>query len=170
MSQCLRLALEFSSKKQVGWERMMRTLWDRAGGCRSYRDLLYPLVYIWSFNCEAVKINLLCKEMYKKPPYNSQKKKSKWSMNIWEGAQRHWSPGKRKLKSQWQPWLVRLSGLSASLWTQRSLARLPVRARAWAAGQVPRWGPARGSLLTYLSHTDASLPLSLPSLLSKKNK
>ena len=39
-----------------------------------------------------------------------------------------------------QPWLVWLSGLSASLRTKGSLVQFPVRAYAWVAGQVPVGG------------------------------
>ena len=57
-----------------------------------------------------------------------------------------------------------LSGLSAGLQTRRPLVRFPVRAHAWVAGQVLRWGCARSSRsVTFLSHVDVSLPLS-PSL------
>ena len=59
------------------------------------------------------------------------------------------------------PWLVLLSGLSASLRTKRSLVRFPVRAHAWVEGQVPTRGHVRGN------HTLMFLSLSLPSLLSK---
>lgn len=33
-----------------------------------------------------------------------------------------------------------LSGLSASLWTERSLVLFPVGANAWVVGHVPSWG------------------------------
>ena len=36
-----------------------------------------------------------------------------------------------------EPWLVWLSGLSASLRTERSPVRFPFRAHAWVVGQVP---------------------------------
>ena len=42
-----------------------------------------------------------------------------------------------------QFWLVRLSGLSASLRTKGSLVQFLVRAHAWVAGQIPGKG-ARG--------------------------
>ena len=48
------------------------------------------------------------------------------------------------------PWLVRLSGLSASLWTKRSLARFLVRAHAWVVGWVHGWGHAGGNQLMLL--------------------
>ena len=62
-----------------------------------------------------------------------------------------------------EPWLVWLSGLSASLQTEGLLVGFPVRAHAWVAGQVPSWGCERGN------HTLLFLPLSffLPSPLSK---
>ena len=44
--------------------------------------------------------------------------------------------------------------------------RIPVRAHAWVAGQAPGWGCARGNQSMHLSHTDVSLPLSLPPFLS----
>ena len=58
------------------------------------------------------------------------------------------------------PWLVWPSGLSASLQTERSLVRFPVKAWAWVAGQVPSWGHARGNRSMYLSHIDVTFPLS----------
>ena len=62
-----------------------------------------------------------------------------------------------------QPWLVWLSGLSAGLQTKGSLVRFPVKAHAWAAGQVPTRGHVRGNHpLMFLS-----LSFSLLSPLSK---
>ena len=57
------------------------------------------------------------------------------------------------------PWLVWLSGLSASLQTKVSPVQFPVRAHAWVAGQVPSRGRTRGN------HTlmFVSLSFSLPS-------
>ena len=43
-------------------------------------------------------------------------------------------------KMSGEPWLVWLSGLSAGLWTERSLVQFPVKVHAWVAGQVPNWG------------------------------
>ena len=43
------------------------------------------------------------------------------------------------------PWLVWLSGLSASLRTERSLVRFPIRVLAWVVGQVPGCGHIRGN-------------------------
>ena len=64
-----------------------------------------------------------------------------------------------------QPWLVWLSGLSASLWTNGSPVRFPVRAHAWVAGQVPS-----GSVWKATKHWCFSLSLS-PSLpVLSKNK
>ena len=61
------------------------------------------------------------------------------------------------------PWLVWLSGLSASLRTKGSPVQFPVRAHAWVAGQVPSRGHTRGNhTLIFLS-----LLFSLPSPLSK---
>ena len=63
------------------------------------------------------------------------------------------------------PWLVWLSGLSASLWNKGLLVRFPVRALAWVAGQVPSRGHMRdNNTLKFLS-----LSFSLPSSL-KINK
>ena len=56
-----------------------------------------------------------------------------------------------------EPWLVRLSGLSASLQTKGSPVGFPVRAQAWVAGQVPSRGHARDN---HIPHIDVSLPLS----------
>ena len=58
-----------------------------------------------------------------------------------------------------EPWLVWLSGLSASLGTKESLVRFPVMAYAWVVGQVPTWERVRGNhTLMFLS-----LSFSLPS-------
>ena len=60
------------------------------------------------------------------------------------------------------PWLVWLSGLSASLRTKGSPLRFPVRAHAWVAGQVPSGGCMRGNhTLMFLS---LSFPFPSPSL------
>ena len=62
-----------------------------------------------------------------------------------------------------QPWLVWLRGLSAGLRTKGSLVRLPIRAHAWVASQVPSMGHVRGNhTLMFLS-----LSFSLSSPLSK---
>ena len=62
-----------------------------------------------------------------------------------------------------QPWLVWLSGLSASLQTNGLSVQFPVRAHAWFAGWVPSEGRTRGNhTLMFLS-----LSFSFPSLLSK---
>ena len=65
------------------------------------------------------------------------------------------------MKGDEPPWLVWLSGLSASLQTTRSPVRFPVRAHAWVAGQVPSWG-----------HAGKTQPInvSLPLFLLSKNK
>ena len=57
------------------------------------------------------------------------------------------------------PWLVWLSGLSASLRNKGSLVQFPARAHAWVASQAPSRGCMRGNhMLMFLS-----LSLSLPS-------
>ena len=66
-------------------------------------------------------------------------------------------------KNNLEPWLVWLSGLSASLQTKGSPARFPVRAYAWVASQVPSGGCVRGN------HTLLFLSLSF-SLLSPLSK
>ena len=53
------------------------------------------------------------------------------------------------------PWLVWLSGLSASLRTKGSQVQFPVRAHVWVVGQIPNWGHQRQL------HIDVSLPLFL---------
>ena len=58
------------------------------------------------------------------------------------------------------PWLVWLSGLSASLLTIGLLVRFPIRACAWDAGQVPSRGRVRGN--RPISRTSTLLSLSLP--------
>ena len=61
------------------------------------------------------------------------------------------------------PWLVWLSGLSASLQTKTLLVQFPVREHAWVVGQVPSVGYERGNhTLMFLS-----LSFSLPSAFSK---
>ena len=64
------------------------------------------------------------------------------------------------VSSYWKfaPWLVWLSGLSASLWTTGSPVRFPVRAHAWVAGQVPSWGCARGNHTLLFLSPSSSLP------------
>ena len=66
-------------------------------------------------------------------------------------------------KKEKEPWLVWLSGLSASLQTKGLQVLFPVRAHAWVVGQVPSRGCSRGN------HTlmHLSLSFSLPSPLSK---
>ena len=67
------------------------------------------------------------------------------------------------IKSNIQPWLVWLSGLSAGLQTKGSLVRFLGRAHAWVAGQILGGVRSRGDhTLTFLS-----LSFSLPSPLSK---
>ena len=76
-----------------------------------------------------------------------------------EDTDRHTQTHMNKVR----PWLVWLSGLSASLWTKGSLVPFPVRAHAWVAGQAPSAGRVMGNhTLMFLS-----LSFSLPSLLSK---
>ena len=67
------------------------------------------------------------------------------------------------LKKISAPWLVWLSGLSASLQTKGLLVQFPVRAHAWIVGQVPSGGHVRGN------HTLMFLSLSF-SLLSPLSK
>ena len=55
------------------------------------------------------------------------------------------------------PWLVWLSGLSASLQTKGLLVQFPVRAHAWIAGQV-----SGGRVYERQPHIDVSLSPSLP--------
>ena len=59
------------------------------------------------------------------------------------------------------PWLVWISGLSACLQTKGLLVGFPVRAHAWAVGQVPSAGHARGN------HTLKLLSLSLTLKINK---
>ena len=67
------------------------------------------------------------------------------------------------------PWLVRLSGFSAGLRTESLLVHFPVRAHAWVAGQVPRWGSVWEATNRCFSQTFMflSLSFSVPSPLSK---
>ena len=78
--------------------------------------------------------------------------------------QRNMAQMKEKNKTpENEPRLVWLSGLSASLQTKGLPVRLPVRACAWVAGQVPSGEHTRGNhTLMFLSHS-----FSLPSPLSK---
>ena len=66
-----------------------------------------------------------------------------------------------------KPWLVWLSGLSASLPTKGSLVGLQVRAHAWVVGQVPSQGHVRSNHTLMVS---PSLSPSLPLSLKKTNK
>ena len=59
------------------------------------------------------------------------------------------------------PGLLWVSGLSASLQSERSPVQSPVRAHAWVGGQVPGWGCVRGNWSMYFLHIDVSLPLFL---------
>ena len=68
-----------------------------------------------------------------------------------------------RIKLLLEPWLVWLSGLSAGLQTKGSPVQLPVRAQAW----VVDWFPSEGQVGKRQLHIDVSLPLSLPSPLSK---
>ena len=56
------------------------------------------------------------------------------------------------------PWLVRLSGLSASLQTKGSPVQFPVRAHAWVAGQVPSRGRMGGNQTVMFLSLSSSLP------------
>ena len=58
------------------------------------------------------------------------------------------------------PWLVWLSGFSASLQTEGSLVLLPFRAHAWVAVQVPSWEHTRGNYTQICLSLSPSLPLS----------
>ena len=70
------------------------------------------------------------------------------------------------------PWLVWLSGLSASLWTKRLPVQFPVRACACIVGQVHSWGHARRQPINVSLSLSPSLPLSLKvnKILKKKKK
>ena len=59
-----------------------------------------------------------------------------------------------------QPWLVWLSGLSASLRTNGLPIRFPVRTHDWVSGQVPSRGCARGNHTLMFLSLSFSLPLS----------
>ena len=69
---------------------------------------------------------------------------------IFPGRQNHplWRTTSLAQESS-RPWLVWLSGLGASLQTERPPVRFPVRARAWVAGHVPGWGHVRGNQLMF---------------------
>ena len=56
------------------------------------------------------------------------------------------------------PWLVWLSGLSTSLQTKGLPVGFPVRADAWASGQVPSRGRARGNHTLMILSLSFSLP------------
>ena len=58
------------------------------------------------------------------------------------------------------PWLVWTSGLSACLWTERSLVQFPVKEHIWVVGQVSIWGHEGDNPFMHYSHIDVSLPLS----------
>ena len=58
------------------------------------------------------------------------------------------------------PWLVLLSGLSASLQTKGLPVPFPVRAHAWVAGHVPSGERVRGKHTLMFLSLFLSLPLS----------
>ena len=58
------------------------------------------------------------------------------------------------------PWLLWLSGLSASLQTKGLLVQYPVRAHAWVTGQVPRGCVGSNHILVFL-YLSSALPPSL---------
>ena len=60
------------------------------------------------------------------------------------------------------PWLVWLSGLSASLQTKGSPVRFPVRTHTWVAGQAPSWGGVGGSYALVFLSLSFFLPPPLP--------
>ena len=64
-------------------------------------------------------------------------------------------------KAGLQLWLVWLNRLSTGLWTKWVTSRIPLGAHAWATGQVPSRGRARGN------HTLMFLSLSFSLTLSK---
>ena len=67
-----------------------------------------------------------------------------------------------------EPWLVCLSGLSTGLQVKKTLARFPIRAHAWVAGQAPGWGAhERQPIDVSLTH-QCFFPSLSPSLLSLK--
>ena len=85
-----------------------------------------------------------------------------WTFYKWNHPLKVKKGKKRKL-----PWLVWLSGLSATLRTKRLLVRFPVRAHAWVAGQVPVGGAREATTHWCFSpFLSPSLPLSL----KNKNK
>ena len=55
-------------------------------------------------------------------------------------------------------------------WASFRQVQVLVRAHAWREGLVSIWGCAKGNRLMILSHTDVSLPLSLPFCLSKSKQ
>ena len=69
---------------------------------------------------------------------------------------------RRSINSWVEPWLARLSGLSASLQTKGSPVWFPVRAHAWVVVPGPSWWCTGGNQSMYLSHIDVSLPFFLP--------
>ena len=78
---------------------------------------------------------------------------------------------KRKLL----PWLVWLSGLSVSLWIEKSLVQFPIRAHAWVVGQVLQRGCVRQLINVSLTHRcfssslSPSFSLSLKIIINKKD-
>ena len=68
---------------------------------------------------------------------------------------------KQDKRTQNVPWLLWLSGLSAGLWTKRSLVWSPVRAHAWVVGQVPScvmWEATYQSIYLILMFLSPFLP------------
>ena len=74
--------------------------------------------------------------------------------------QKHRGKSPVKLKNtRCLPWLVWLSGLSASLQTKGSPVWFLVRAHAWVVGQVPSRGYMRGNHTLMFLSLSSSLPL-----------
>ena len=114
--------------------------------------ILILVTYIWQV---IFIISLLCVE---KP------EKAEITAMYWELGYRLWH---QLQEIQRLVWLVWLSGMSTSLWTGRSWVQLPVRTHAWVAGQILGWGHVRGNQSKFIFHINVSLPLFLPSPLSK---
>ena len=144
--------LRFHSKYRLTAVSMQNTV---------YSCIIYLLIIV-------IAINLLLPNpvfvlLSKHHPFTSTSQKRRVSAL-------NYNPKNLKQESSQKPWLVWLSGWSASLQIKGWLVQFPVREHAWVMGQVPGWGLMRGNQSMFPSHVDVSLTPFLPSFPLSKNK
>ena len=132
--------LRFHSKYRLTAVSMQNTV---------YSCIIYLLIIV-------IAINLLLPNpvfvlLSKHHPFTSTSQKRRVSAL-------NYNPKNLKQESSQKPWLVWLSGWSASLQIKGWLVQFPVREHAWVMGQVPSWGHVRGN--QRISHTSVFLSLS----------